>query len=82
MTSPEKAFWNAYYIRPGGGGGHQHTSFKGPRSFVCLCTTHPELSHVEGDVLVEGIENDSADTLVAPGSVDEEKLPKETELPD
>lgn len=40
----------------------------------------PELRHEKGNVLVEGIENDLADSLVAPGTMHEQQLAEETEL--
>lgn len=43
---------------------------------------YPELSHVQRNVLVERVENDSTDTRVTPCAVDQQKLSEESELGD
>ena len=42
--------------------------------------TYPKLCHVQSNVLVKRIEDDFGDSLVAPGTMNQEELAKETEL--
>jgi hypothetical protein len=44
--------------------------------------TYPELCHVQGDILVERIQDNLADPLVTPSAMHQEQFPKISELAD
>lgn len=51
-----------------------------PLQIIHQGRTYPELSHIERNILIVGVKNDSTDTRIAPRSVNQKQLPKEPEL--